>query len=154
MKLSSTGFTLIELMIVVAIVGILAAVAVPIYQIYVARSQAARVMTESGGLRSLIEACINEGKTTIGTDASSCDPSAVGSTLLTGSSQTGATLPTGTGVPQVTFAAGGGVTIVATFGHSSIPLFATENLTWTRSPEGVWTCATSISMNYRPKGCD
>ena len=77
MKLSSNGFTLIELMIVVAIVGILAAVAVPVYQTYVAKSQAARVMTETGGLRSLIEACINEGKTTIGTDANSCDPSAV-----------------------------------------------------------------------------
>jgi type IV pilus assembly protein PilA len=48
------GFTLIELMIVVAIIGILAAVAIPAYQDYTARAQAAEAPSLLGGLKTPI----------------------------------------------------------------------------------------------------
>ena len=49
------GFTLIELMIVVAIIGILAAVAIPAYQDYIARAQMSEAITILGGLKSTVE---------------------------------------------------------------------------------------------------
>jgi len=54
MKKMQQGFTLIELMIVVAIVGILAAIAIPAYQDYVARSQVAEGMATAGAVKTSI----------------------------------------------------------------------------------------------------
>lgn len=56
-----TGFTLIELMIVVAIVAILAAVALPAYQTYTKRAKFSEVVAAVGPYKTAIEICVQTG---------------------------------------------------------------------------------------------
>jgi type IV pilus assembly protein PilA len=71
MKRIQQGFTLIELMIVVAIIGILAAIAIPAYSDYTAKSQAAEAYTLLDGLKTPIADAVMQD-----TSATSCTPQA------------------------------------------------------------------------------
>src|SRR5690606_35319649 len=70
MKKNQTGFTLIELMIVVAIIAILAAIALPAYQDYIARSQVAAGLSDIRGGVTAFEEKINRGSTQFSTQES------------------------------------------------------------------------------------
>jgi len=143
------GFTLIELMIVVAIIGILAATAIPQYQNYIARSQFSRVMGESGQVRSAVEVCLAEGRTQVGKGANQCDPGVTGSTLQVGGHQAGGTIPKGTGVAQINPTKMTATTkVTATFGNGATPVLAAKTILWQRTVDGSWTCKTTVDPRY------
>ena len=56
-KTNQKGFTLIELMIVVAIIGILAAIALPAYQNYVQKAKFSELLNASAGAKTAVEIC-------------------------------------------------------------------------------------------------
>lgn len=164
-KLEVRGFTLIELMIVVAIVGVLAAIAIPQYQTYVFRSQVQRVIGEAGSLKSAVESCLLSGKIAVGnpaTGSSDCDPQATGSNLQATAGNAAPTIAetwstAGTGVPQVTLSTTVPSRIVATFGNLAGPPLqgaTAGTITWWRDLNGSWSCkAANIETKYVSASC-
>jgi type IV pilus assembly protein PilA len=160
MHKAQQGFTLIELMIVIAIIGILAAIAIPQYQTYIAKTQVTRGMAEAGALKTAVETCILEGKLTIATPvtAFTCDPQATASTIFddAGAAQAGAAAVTAgvNGYPQVsTPLDGDGDTITGTFGSGAAAAIAGQTVVWTRAATGTWTCQSNVLKKYAPTGC-
>ena len=149
MNTAQKGFTLIELMIVVAIIGILAAIAIPQYQNYIAKSQVSRVMGELGGLKTAVETCYLDGKT------AACELGAVQSDLLGALVDvTGAADIAGLDVKIGAAATDDpSATIVGTFNNNAATTLKTSTMTWSRDVAGTWVCYTTVESKYRPTGC-
>ena len=139
MKKVQQGFTLIELMIVVAIIGILAAIAIPAYQDYVARSQISEGMATAGAVKtSISEYFASQGTM----------PPANQYQDTTGGRYTA----------TATHAAATGV-ITITMRNAAPVSNAIRGYTFTLSPTTTgnyitnWACATAGNAKYLPSGC-
>ena len=153
MKKSASGFTLIELMIVVAIIGILAAVAIPAYQGYIARSQMAEALSLADGLKTSVAE--NYGQTSVCPANSSAGYA----------TQYGIPLDTSVSGQYVlkvdtsgTATSSGGCNIIATM--QPIPQVSGKiagkflGLTMTDNGGSLsWTCTSSAAQQYVPKSC-
>ncbi len=127
------GFTLIELMIVVAIIGILAAVALPAYQDYTMRAKVTEVVLAASGAKTAV-----------------AEAAAILSSGLPGANSVTLAGQTSKYVSGVTW---NGTLITAT-GTGDVS--GTITLTPTRdASSGVlsWVCSGSIAAKYRPASC-
>jgi len=137
MKQAQQGFTLIELMIVIAIIGILAAVALPAYQDYTVRAKVSELLLAASNAKVAVsEFAQSEGTTT--------------------GSGTGLTIATdGDYVTSGSVTANGAITVTGTAAALGADSDVSLTLTPTLAASGVvtWDCTSASAAKYLPATC-
>jgi type IV pilus assembly protein PilA len=150
MKKHQQGFTLIELMIVVAIIGILAAIAIPAYQDYIMRSKVTELVNAAGVCKtSVAEYYQTKGAMPTSTDQAGCSDK--------GTANSVAPAVTAAGIKVV---AAGSLATQLTGAASGLDFFYEPGCpgvgACTGAPIEQWFCngaSTNISKKYLPATC-
>ncbi len=158
------GFTLIELMIAIAIIGILAAIAVPTYNTYVYKSRVSELVSRASALESAVGEYISAQG--IGSFTNPAFPTANFGNLMYGACpSSGATIPAGqntaSGNIQNLCLEAGAIILVqgttATSPQANGNVGASLMLSPTLNPDGtiVWNCnaCDATTANYAPVNC-
>lgn len=138
-KKAQAGFTLIELMIVVAIIGILAAVAIPAYQNYTIKAKIASAISSVDGIKTAVAMCIQEagGVKTNCSDNAPGIPSYAATKIVSGVAVSG-------GAINITLSTGIGNNVDN--GHIIMTPTAADNgatITWANTVTGISNTAAS-----------
>jgi type IV pilus assembly protein PilA len=145
MKKVQQGFTLIELMIVVAIIGILAAIALPAYQDYVVRGRVSEAMVFADAAKVTVADNAANGNSDLasGWNAPSASDNLASVSVASASGQITVTTQAKAGGGTVIFVPGTGTGAVTALVAGTIPTDAIQ-----------WTCKTgTLSAKYRPSQC-